>query len=126
MTEIGHRALTSTLDGFPAGEPTSASVSQHTVIVQPNFEMVFLAADHMHALYQAFPFVELQQIERVSRVRLTLSALHDGLGLGWDMDRITTTLATLSQKELPQNVRYEMAQWASKFTALTRYIDREN
>ncbi len=69
------------------------------------------------ALYRVLPFVEGQHIERVSRVRLTQAALHDGIGHEWSIEKIMATLTELSQKELPQNVTYEMAAWASKHRA---------
>jgi hypothetical protein len=82
--------------------------------VLPNFELLFLTPNHLQALYQVLPYVEIQQIERVSRVRLTQTALYDGIGHGQSIEQIIATLAELSQKDLPQNVTYELANWADK------------
>jgi tetratricopeptide (TPR) repeat protein len=117
VTAIGREALTSPLNGFPTGGLTSAEGSSRPLIVQPNFEVLFLAPDHLQALYRVLPFVEIQQIERVSRTRLTQAALHDGMANGWTVEQVLAALTELSQKDLPQNITYELTSWANKHKA---------
>jgi hypothetical protein len=114
VTGVGSAVLSSTLSGFPSGEPPSVSTEQRTLFVQPNFDLLFLVPD-VRAVYRTLPFVAIQQIERTSRMRLTQDALHDGMGQGWDIDQVIATLSELSQQEeLPQNVLYTLRDWASK------------
>jgi hypothetical protein len=118
VTNVGQTVLSSTLQGFPTEEHPSVDASQPSLVVQPNFELLFLAPDHLRAIYQILPFVEIQQIDRVSRARLTRAALHDGMGFGRSIEQVIAILSELNQKnELPQNVIYELNDWARKHQA---------
>jgi tetratricopeptide (TPR) repeat protein len=112
LTQLGKDVLSSPLMDFPP-EGTQAPADDHPLIVQPNFEVLVLAPD-MRALYSILPFVEIQQIERVSRLRLTQTALDNGMRQGHKSDRIIALLAGLAKKGLPQNVEYSLQEWARK------------
>jgi hypothetical protein len=112
LTTLGKDVLSSPLIDFPPGE-TQVPAEDHPLIVQPNFEVLALAPD-MLALYSLLPFVEIQQIERVSRMRLTQTALDNGMRLGHKSDHIIALLERLSKKDLPQNVQYSLHEWAKK------------
>lgn len=113
LTELGKTVLFSKLKGFPPDEKEQDHEVSRSLIVQPNFEIMLLHPD-MQALWSILPFVELLQIERVSKLRLDKAALHRGLAQGQNIDRIIEVLGNLSQKELPQNILYTLRDWASK------------
>jgi hypothetical protein len=116
VTDVGRAVLSSTQNAFHSDASQSAGAESRPLIVQPNFDLLFLVPD-LRAIYKMLPFVALQQIERTSRMRLTQDALHDGLGLGWNIDQVIATLSELSQKELPQNIVYTLREWGSKHKA---------
>lgn len=90
--------------------PAALSEPQHSLIVQPNFELLLLQTD-FPTLYQLLPFARVDQVEMVSRLTLTQESVRRGVEAGWGVERSLQTLREHSQKDLPQNVLYTMQDW---------------
>ncbi len=117
ITSLGAAALSlPILDGaFPeAALPISSANNARPLVLQPNFEILLLHFD-TPTLYSLLPFVQVQQVDVVSRLTLTrASALH-GMEWGLDIDQMLAVLEQNSQKEIPQNVTYTLRDWVRLF-----------
>lgn len=110
LTQPGKDVLSSPLMDFPP-EETRRLAEDHPLVVQPNFEVILLSPD-MQVLYCILPFVDIQQVERVSSLRLTQTALDNAMRQGQKNDHIIALLGRLAKKGLPQNVEYSLREWA--------------
>ncbi len=98
----------------PASAIAPASNGHRVLILQPNFEMLLLQPD-MPILYSVLPFVQVNQIEMVSRLTLTRASVLHGIEKGLDIEQILHILAEHSQKEVPQNVAYTLQDWVKLY-----------
>ncbi|GAC1364471.1 MAG: hypothetical protein NVS2B12_39200 [Ktedonobacteraceae bacterium] len=89
----------------------SAPATAHTLIVQPNFEILLLQPD-MPTLYSILPFTQMKQISTASQLMLSQATLHRGIAAGKTVTQVIQILEQHTQKELPQNVLYTLQDWA--------------
>lgn len=80
------------------------------LVVQPNFEIVFLAPSAQAEL------VFSRFAERLGRgvgtlFRITKKSIQQAAGGGMKLESILEDLSRLSRKEIPQNVRHEVEEW---------------
>lgn len=114
VTDLGAGVLgtkSETKEANGEQEIGEAGERKHTLIVQPNFELMLLQPD-MPTLYRLLPFAQIVQVGMVSRLTLTKASLLRGLEQGRNIEQIMETLAECSQNELPQNVVYTLKDWA--------------
>lgn len=110
LTELGAQVLDT--DQKPSKNTTQAP--QKLLIVQPNYEILLMQPD-LPTLYSILPFTQVKQINLVSTLTLTQSALIRAIQNGLRTEEILTTLKDLSQKELPQNVIYTLQDWGKQY-----------
>ena len=84
------------------------------LVVQPNFELLFLQPD-LATLYKVLPFAQVNQLGLVSRLTLTKASVIRGLTAGKTTEQILNTLRECSQKGLPQNVEYTLLDWMKSY-----------
>lgn len=86
----------------------------NALVVQPNFELLFLQPD-LATLYKVLPFAVVNQLGLVSRLTLTKASVIRGLTSGKTTEQILKTLRDCSQKGLPQNVEYTLLDWVKSY-----------
>jgi XPB/Ssl2-like helicase family protein len=65
----------------------------------------------MPTLYSLLPFVQINQVEVVSRFTLTRTSVLRGLRTGLTVDSMLEILQKQSQREIAQNVEYTLRDW---------------
>ncbi|HZU02463.1 MAG TPA: helicase-associated domain-containing protein, partial [Ktedonobacteraceae bacterium] len=109
LTELGAAVLTEKTASTPAG--VASVPSERLLVVQPSFEVLLLHPD-MPTLYSLLPFVQINQVEVVSRFTLTRASVLRGLRTGLTVDSMLEILQKQSQREIAQNVEYTLRDWA--------------
>lgn len=94
--------------------PPEPALGAHTLVVQPNFEVLLLRPAPRH-VWALSAFTELEQLDRVSHYRLTRAGIEAGLASGLSLERLTRFLEEASGEPLPQNVAYQMADWTRAY-----------
>ncbi len=101
---------------YLAGESQSleyGATEHQEVIVQPNFEVVFLAAS---------PSAEAAVAQLAERVgsglgvlfKITNTSVYEAVATGLDVTQIIDRLATISSKPIPKNVDRQIRDWAKQ------------
>ncbi len=114
LTELGATALASAPAGKKKLTATIVEPPAQTLLVQPNFELLLLLPD-FSTLYQLFPFAQVNQVGMVSKLTLTQASVLKALENGYKVEQIIATLASYSQKDLPQNVVYSIRDWSKNY-----------
>ncbi|MCY2952528.1 MAG: helicase-associated domain-containing protein [Planctomycetota bacterium] len=109
------RYLLGLCDDFDYGQPAEAAL-----VVQPNFEIVFLAPD---------PVLEATCSRFAERLggrrpvgtlfRITKASITAAAAVGVGLDQVHATLARASSKPLPTNVEQEVRGWFASFRELS-------
>ena len=104
----------------PVEPPSSeeASNNRHTLIVQPNFELLLLQPD-LPTLYSLLPIAQVNQVGKASKLTLTRSSLLRGLATAKSVEQVLHILEAHSQKEIPQNVAYTLRDWGKFYKDAT-------
>ncbi|MBI3977654.1 MAG: helicase-associated domain-containing protein [Chloroflexi bacterium] len=87
------------------------------LVVQPNFEVLLLAPS-AEAICKLGAFADLVRTDRVSSYTITRESVLAGVELGLIADEMIAFLQNGSQKPLPQNVAYSIADWARQHKPL--------
>src|SRR5579859_4274037 len=116
VTDLGAAALAASPSELPAQE--SNGEQQRTLIVQPNSELLLLQPD-WPTLFSLLPFAQLDQAGMVSRLTLTRASFLRGLSQGKNIEQLQTIFQQYSQKEVPQNVSYNLADWVRSYKEVT-------
>ncbi len=107
LTEIG-RYLAGDADGFAYGD-----TERQDIVVQPNFEVVFLSRS---------PLAEAAVAHMAERVgsglgvlfKITRSSVYEAIAGGLEAKAILERLTTLSSKPIPKNVARQIMDWAGQ------------
>ena len=107
ITQVG-RYLAGVADDFSYGH-----TEQHDVVVQPNFEVVFLSAS---------PSAEAALAQVAERVgsglgvlfKVTRKSVFEATANGLEADAIVERLASVSSKPIPKNVSRQICDWAGQ------------
>lgn len=132
LTELGQQALLKTRAKAKPKNPKEkvaaqeekvvehkkAGTARKALIVQPNYEIMLLEPD-FPIIYKLLPFTQIKQLQMVSTLLLTQSALLKGLENGIGIDEILKVLTEASHKELPQNITYTLRDWAKQYKRAT-------
>ena len=129
LTELGQQALLKTraktktknskeVVQEKAVEHKKADAPRKALIVQPNYEIMLLEPD-FPILYKLLPFTQIKQLQMVSTLLLTQSALLKGMESGLGIDEILKVLTEASHKELPQNITYTVRDWGKQYKRAT-------
>ncbi|GER88102.1 hypothetical protein KDW_22640 [Dictyobacter vulcani] len=131
LTELGQQALIKTRAKAKTKNPKEkevvlekavehkkADAPRKSLIVQPNYEIMLLEPD-FPILYKLLPFTQIKQLQMVSTLLLTQSALLKGMESGPGIDEILKVLTEASHKELPQNITYTLRDWAKQYKRAT-------
>jgi Helicase conserved C-terminal domain len=114
LTELGG----SVLDEEQKIPKNTTQAPQKLLIVQPNYEILLMQPD-LPTLYNILPFTQVKQINLVSTLTLTQSALIRAIQGGMRTEEVISTLKELSQKELPQNIVYTLQDWGKQYKQAT-------
>ena len=95
--------------------------SDPNVIVQPNFELVFLSPS-MQAQAKVFGFCERIGHSTGAMFKITKSSVLRGAQNGMSCETMLENLAEISSRELPANVVREITGWINA----CRFVDIEN
>ena len=114
VTELGDKVLKVGAGQADVSLLEQESNSGNALVVQPNFELLFLQPD-LATLYKVLPFAQVNQLGLVSRLTLTKASVIRGLTSGKTIEQILTTLRDCSQKGLPQNVEYTLLDWVKSY-----------
>ena len=104
LTEIGRYFL-----GF-AEDFHFGAAEEGNAIVQPNFDVVFLAPSPLIEAEIA-PFAERKGAKMGLLFRITKSSIFKAAAMGWNSERVLETLKRVSSKEIPANVVREIEGW---------------
>jgi len=107
ITGIGRYFLGAERSLQLAPEPTTGRV-----VVQPNFEIVFLGPN-LGAEAELGPFCERAGAGTGTVFRLTKASVQTALHRGMEIERIADALRKTAGHELPQNVQAELSGWAA-------------
>lgn len=103
ITDLGSAALNN----------TSYVTSDQPLVVQPNFEVIVFEFN-APALYDISPFCHPVSFDRVATFKLSKESVVRGAMRGLTAEQMQAALERLSQKPVPQNILYSLAEWASK------------
>ena len=81
------------------------------LIVQPNFELVALAPVSEALLIKLDRFADRTRLEHIAQYRLSKSSVTRAIPYGLHAQDILDVLEQASGTEIPQNVRYSLAEW---------------
>lgn len=81
------------------------------LIVQPNFEVMVLAPVSEAILVMLDRFAERANLDLVARYRISRASITRAIQRGLRVEDIIRQLEQASGSELPQNVRYSLAEW---------------
>ncbi|HEY4385692.1 MAG TPA: helicase-associated domain-containing protein [Ktedonobacteraceae bacterium] len=113
LTDLGAVALAS-YAGNKSKKELVTQGPQQGLLVQPNFELLLLQPD-FPALYDLFPFAQVNQVGLVSKLTLTQASVLKALENGYTVEQIISVLSRHSQKELPQNIVYSIRDWSRNY-----------
>lgn len=89
-------------------------------IVSPNFEVnVFAEKTDYYTMYRLGRIAQMLRFDTVSTFRLEKEHVLRALEEGYELAKIISFLEQNSKKELPQNVRYSLSDWGSKYGKVT-------
>ncbi|MGH2498274.1 MAG: helicase-associated domain-containing protein [Ktedonobacteraceae bacterium] len=117
VTDTGAAALAEAQENEAAPEEHSGEQNR-TLIVQPNSELLLLQLD-WPTLYSLLPFAQLNQAGIVSRLTLTRASFLRALAQGKHIEQLQDILQAHSQKEVPQNISYNLADWVRAYKEVT-------
>ncbi|MBI2863527.1 MAG: helicase-associated domain-containing protein [Chloroflexi bacterium] len=112
LTPVGAWAL-----DVPGGAPPPEA-SNKPLIVQPNFEIVSILAGGQ-VLRELSRFADLSRSDQARLYTLTKASVLRGIDDGLSAEGIVDFLNNHSQKEIPQNVAYSIADWVRQYAPLT-------
>ncbi len=95
------------LDTFPESQDAALG----SVVLQPNFEIVFLGAN-LGAEAKVSAFCERLAHGTGSLFKITKKSLLNAIQEGATLERVLESLETVSSKGIPANVRAEITAWA--------------
>jgi len=120
LTEFGRELLTS--ERKASKEPTiyfdkSSKVKQKKILfMTPNFEISVLSEEiDKIALFDLNRFADIQKADMVSLYQITSETIMKGIESGFSLDKIINFLKKYSSNDIPQNVIYQLRDWASKY-----------
>ena len=116
VTDFGAAALAASSPETPVQE--SEGEQKRTLIVQPNSELLLLQPD-WPTLFSLLPFAQLDQAGMVSRLTLTRASFLRALSQGKNIEQLQSIFQQHSQKEVPQNVSYNLADWVRSYKEVT-------
>ncbi len=116
VTDLGAAAL-SAASNEPQVEENNGEQNR-TLIVQPNSELLLLQPD-WPTLFSLLPFVQINQAGMASRLTLTRASFLRALSQGKNIEQFQSILQEHSQKEVPQNVSYNLADWVRSYKEVT-------
>ena len=118
MTDIG-RCLLGEVDDFELDTPADSG----DVVVQPNFEIVFLSPspiDQVRARTFAAPTAALQGPQSVGTLFvIDRASVQRAVMAGRDAEEVIATAGALSKQRLPANVSRQIRDWAAE----VRWVD---
>lgn len=91
---------------------------EEAVMVEGTCEVWVPLEASPHIVFVLECCAERIQWDRVSRYRLTRSALHGALERGEQVDRLLEHLARHGRGEIPQNVAFSLQEWAAAYGRL--------
>ena len=105
--------------GLAAEVAPAAGETTRALVVQPNFEMVFLPEVAGFAAAIALDrFADRVSMDRAIIYRLSRESVLRGLREGLPREEVLATLERLSGGPLPQNVRYSLEEWVARFGSI--------
>lgn len=120
LTEFGKELLTS--ERKASKEPTiyldkSCGVKPKKILfMTPNFEISVLSEEiDKIALFDLNRFADIQKADMVSLYQITSETIMKGIESGFSLDKIIYFLKKYSSNDIPQNVIYQLRDWASKY-----------
>ncbi|KYC53016.1 MAG: hypothetical protein AMQ22_00494 [Candidatus Methanofastidiosum methylothiophilum] len=120
LTQFGKQLLTS--ERKISKEPTiyydkSKAVEQKKILfMTPNFEISVLSEEiDKIALFDLNRFADIQKADIVSLYQITSETIMTGIESGFSLDKIINFLKKYSSNDIPQNVIYQLRDWASKY-----------
>ncbi len=116
VTDLGAAALSAPSSETRAEE--SNGEQNRTLIVQPNGELLLLQPD-WPTLFSLLPFAQLNQAGIASRLTLTRASFLRALSQGKNIEQFQSILQEHSQKEVPQNIAYNLTDWVRAYKEVT-------
>jgi hypothetical protein len=116
VTDLGAAALSASSNESRAEE--GSAEQKRTLIVQPNSELLLLQPD-WPLLFSLLPFAQLNQAGMVSRLTLTRASFLRALSQGKNIEQLQSILQEHSQKEIPQNIAYNLTDWVRAYKEVT-------
>ncbi|HET9999546.1 MAG TPA: helicase-associated domain-containing protein [Ktedonobacteraceae bacterium] len=117
VTDAGAAALSASQEKDVLPQE-SGEEQNRTLIVQPNSELLLLQPD-WPTLYSLLPFTQLNQAGMVSRLTLIRASFLRALSQGKNIEQLQSILREHSQKEVPQNVSYNLTDWVRAYKEVT-------
>lgn len=120
LTEFGKELLTSERKG--SKEPTiyydksKRSEQKKILFMTPNFEISVLSEEiDKIALFDLNRFADIDKADVVSLYKITSETIMKGIESGFSLDKVIQFLKKYSSNDIPQNVIYQLRDWASKY-----------
>lgn len=99
------------LRDIPLDAPVDVPVQVDRLIVQPNFDIVVLAPVAEGLLVRLDRFAERVSLELIAQYRLSKASVTRAIQRGFHVDTMLAVLEGAAGGDIPQNVRYSLAEW---------------
>ncbi len=120
LTEFGKILLTS--EKKSSKEPTiyldkgKRPEPKKILFMTPNFEISVLSEEiDKMALFDLNRFADIEKADVVSLYKITSETIMKGIESEFSLDKIIQFLKKYSSNDIPQNVIYQLRDWASKY-----------
>ena len=94
--------------------PEEPALGAHPLAVQPDFSVLLLRPTPRR-VWGLSAFTDLERLDRVCVYRLTRESVALGLAAGLTVERMAGFLEEHGGVALPQNVAYQVAEWAREY-----------
>ncbi|MBX3069952.1 MAG: helicase-associated domain-containing protein [Thermomicrobiales bacterium] len=119
--ENGALAIRLTNDGLRLlrDEPLPDIPAESNVVIQPNFQIFAFQPTGDDVLFALDQMADRIRTDQAVEYELTRRAFNRGLRAGYDTAGIIAFLASVSNVDLPQNVRRTLEEWGSQTERIT-------
>ncbi len=98
----------------PSAPSAPSTPNEGRIVLQPNFQILAMGPVSLAALATLDRFAERRKADAtVFEYHLTRQSVYDGLQRGLTSTEIETFLRTVSNAEVPQNVRRSLQEWGA-------------
>lgn len=109
------------MNGILSLNESHSEQREEPLIVQPNFEITVKPTAALPSLISVLEVLDLVQYDLYTRYKLSKKSFLRAFGKGFTASKVIMELEELSGKELSQNIRISLNDWAEDYEKVTLY-----